>query len=207
MSDTQRATWNERYEGVPLVWGAEPNRFVAEAYADRPAAGRVLDLGCGEGRNAIWLARRGWRVTAIDLSDVAIERARSRAEREELEIEWIRADIAEFESEAQAFAVVLIAYLHLPAAERREALRLAASALAPGGELFLIGHARRNLEEGVGGPPDASVLYDATEIGAELRELGLRVERCEEVLRAVDGEQGRRQAIDLLVRARSSGGE
>jgi len=69
------AAWDERYRAVDLVWGSEPNRFVAEALGAREPAGRALDLACGEGRNAIWLAQRGWRVTGVDYSPVAIARA------------------------------------------------------------------------------------------------------------------------------------
>ena len=71
-----RQGWNERYAAHDLVWGAEPNRFLAEELAALPAQGRALDLACGEGRNAIWLAKRGWQVTAVDYSSVAVERAR-----------------------------------------------------------------------------------------------------------------------------------
>ena len=68
--------WDTRYAAHDLVWGAAPNRFVEEAFAAAPARGRALDLACGEGRNSIWLAERGWQVTGVDFSSVAIERAR-----------------------------------------------------------------------------------------------------------------------------------
>ncbi|MBW2282173.1 MAG: class I SAM-dependent methyltransferase, partial [Deltaproteobacteria bacterium] len=78
----KRQDWNTRYSSADLVRGSEPNRFVAEHLGDvEPGTqGRALDLACGEGRNSIWLASQGWRVTAVDFSDVAIERARKLAE-------------------------------------------------------------------------------------------------------------------------------
>jgi SAM-dependent methyltransferase len=197
-----RNAWNERYRAADLVWGTEPNRFVAEALADRVPVGRALDLACGEGRNAIWLARRGWQVTAVDLSDVAIERARKLAAAEKLEVDWVCADLASYESDPEAFALVVISYLQVPMDARRSVLSRAASALAPGGELFMIGHARRNLTDGVGGPRDPAVLWDPDEIRAELDAAGFRVERCEEVIRPVEGDGAVREAIDVLAEAR-----
>ena len=197
-----REAWNERYRAEELVWGAEPNRFVAEVLGRRPPAGRALDLACGEGRNGIWLAKRGWSVTGIDSSDVAIERARRLGAAEGVEVEWIRADVTSHRAAPGAFALVLVSYLQLPAEARRLALEGAAAALAPGGELFMIGHALRNRTEGVGGPRDAAVLWNPEEIAAELRSLGLRVDRCEEVVRPAETDNGPREAIDVLVEAR-----
>jgi SAM-dependent methyltransferase len=197
-----RNAWNERYRAADLVWGTEPNRFVAEALADRVPVGRALDLACGEGRNALWLAQRGWQVTAVDLSDVAIERARKLAAAEKLEVDWVCADLASYEPDPEAFALVVISYLQVPKDARRSVLSRAASALAPGGGLFMIGHARRNLTEGVGGPRDPAVLWDPDEIRAELDAAGFRVERCEEVIRPVEGDGAVREAIDVLAEAR-----
>jgi SAM-dependent methyltransferase len=163
-------------------------------------------VACGEGRNAIWLARRGWRVTGVDLSDVAIERARERAAAAGVEVEWVCADVTAWAPEAGAFALVLVCYLQLPRAARRLALAHAAVALAPGGELLLVGHALRNLAEGVGGPRDASVLWDPEELAADVRAAGVRVARCQEVLRPVAAEGATRNAIDVLLEARREEG-
>jgi len=209
------AAWDERYRAVDLVWGSEPNRFVAEALGAREPAGRALDLACGEGRNAIWLAQRGWRVTGVDYSPVAIARAHELAGAAGVRVEWLCADAAEHESGAGDFALVLVSYLQVPARERRAVLARAAAALAPGGMLFMIGHALRNLRDGVGGPRQPEVLWDPAELAAELRAAGFEVERCEEVLRpvegegaaagAVEGEGEPREAIDVRVEARRAG--
>ena len=194
--------WNVRYAAVDLVWGAEPNRFVAEAFAHREPAGRALDLACGEGRNAIWLAKHGWQVTAIDYADVAVERGRDLARREGSEVEWCCADITSYEPEAGAFSLVLVSYLQVPKADLRRALENARVALAPRGELFMIGHALRNLEAGVGGPQQPSVLWDPGELIETLTDLGLAVDSCAEVLRAVVQGDDVRQAIDVQAIAR-----
>jgi SAM-dependent methyltransferase len=202
-----RDAWNVRYSEKDLVWGAEPNRFVAEVLGGREAAGRALDLACGEGRNAIWLARRGWRVTAVDLSDVAIERAQRLAADAGLAedaVEWLCADLRVFEPEPAAFALVLVSYLQVPGDLRRRVLAKAAAAVAPGGELFMIGHALRNRTEGFGGPRDPEVLWDPEQLASEVGATGLQVERCREVLRPVQAEGGP-AAIDVLLEARRAG--
>jgi SAM-dependent methyltransferase len=197
-----RDAWNERYRTEDLVWGIDANCFVEQALGAREPAGRALDLACGEGRNAIWLAKRGWSATAVDYSDVAIERAGKLAATEGVEVEWVCADVTSYAPDPEAFALVVISYLQVGRAERRLVLAHAAKALAPGGELFMIGHALRNLMEGIGGPQDPLVLWDPEEISDELRAIGLRVERCEEVVRPLAVETGAQQAIDVLADAR-----
>lgn len=196
-----RSDWDERYAASELVWGAEPNRFVEQELGATAPRGRALDLACGEGRNAIWLAERGWVVTGVDYSAVAIDRARQLAERRGVDVDWRCDDLAAFAPPASTFALVVVAYLQVSGEAMRSALAGAAGALAPGGELFMIGHARRNLDEGVGGPQHPAVLWEPAEIEAMLRELGLEVDRCAEVTRPVTTPEGEREAIDLLVRA------
>lgn len=183
----KRDDWNRRYAEAELVWSAGPNRFlVAETEALPP--GRALDLACGEGRNALWLAERGWDVTAVDFSDVAVAKGRARNPAVDFQV----ADVLEYEPAEQAYDLVIVFYLQLPADEMQEALGRGARAVAPGGTFLLVGHDLRNLTDGRGGPQDARVLYRAEEIPASLP--GLEVERAEPVDR--DG------AVDALVRAR-----
>lgn len=198
---SKREQWNQRYGAADLVWGAEPNRFLAEELGSVEPVGRVLDLACGEGRNAIWLASRGFEVTAVDFSDVAIERARKLAAARGVEVAWVCEDVTAYEPEAGAFDRVVILYLQVPSADFRRALGHAVRALAPGGELLLIGHALRNLTDGVGGPSQPDVLWDPPTLSDTLCELGLEVARADEVLRPVEGKG---TAIDLLIRARKT---
>jgi len=197
----KQRSWNERYAASELVWGAEPNRFVAEAFAGVRPRGRALDLACGEGRNAIWLAEQGWEATGVDFSHVAIERARALAGQRGVAVRFVEADVTRWQPERGGFALVVIAYLQLPEEAMGRALERAAAALAPGGELFAIGHARRNLAEGTGGPQDAAVLWEPEAFAAALRRLGLAVEEAEHVLRSV--EDAPRPAIDARIRARA----
>jgi SAM-dependent methyltransferase len=196
--------WNERYATKELVWGVEPNRFVAAEVAGL-TPGRALDLACGEGRNAIWLASKGWRVTAADFASAAIEKGRRLAEREHVEVDWRVEDVTRWAPEAGAYDLVVIAYLQLPAPQRDTVWRNAAAAIAPGGTFLLVGHDSRNLTEGHGGPQDASVLYTAADV---LRALdGLTVVHAGEALRPVTRDDGSTvDAIDCLVRATRAAG-
>lgn len=170
--------WDERYAAVDRVWSRGPNELVSSSLAGlRP--GEALDLACGEGRNALWLATVGWHVTALDFSSVAVERGRRLAEAAGLEVTWAVGDA--LTAQLPAVDLVVIAYLQLPAGERRTAVRRAWDRLRPGGTFFLVAHDTTNLTEGTGGPQDPAVLMTAEDV---LGDLGDRVGSGPEVVRA-----------------------
>jgi SAM-dependent methyltransferase len=162
--------------------------------------GRALDLACGAGRNAVWLAERGWRVTAVDFSDVGLSMARALAEARGTTVEWIEADVLTWKPTAITYDLVCVLYLQLPADERRAVLRMAVDAVRPGGTLLVIGHDLLNLTQGSGGPTQPDVLFTPDDIVGEIG--GLRVEKAERMRRPVDDGGTTRDAIDALVRAR-----
>jgi SAM-dependent methyltransferase len=191
-----REDWNARHGEAGLLFGAEPNRFlVAEAGGLTP--GRALDLACGSGRNAVWLARQGWSVIGADFSDIALEQARALAVERGVEVDWVEADLREWEPPVRAFDLVVVLYLQLPSEERGPIVRRAAEAVADGGTILVVGHHSDNLAAGSGGPKDPRVLFTPADVAAELD--GLEIEKAEAVLRPVEGD---RDAIDALVRAR-----
>jgi SAM-dependent methyltransferase len=135
----QQDMWDARYSEAQQIWSGNPNvAFVRQVEALPP--GSALDLGCGEGADAIWLARRGWQVTAVDISAVALERARAHAAEIDAKIDWQQLDLsADFP--AGTFDLVSAQFLHSPGDLPRERiLRSAARAVNPGGVLLIEGH-------------------------------------------------------------------
>ncbi|MFC7360740.1 class I SAM-dependent methyltransferase [Nocardioides astragali] len=199
------SAWDERYAASELVWSREPNRFVAAELADLPA-GTAVDLAAGEGRNAIWLATRGWSVTAVDFSQVALDKgARLAADLDaSLDLTWVCADATTWEP-PEPVDLVVIAYLQVQAEDRRRAVRGAYAMLRPGGTLLLVAHDSTNLTEGTGGPQDPAVLMTAEDVLADLDGLDADVVRAQRVARDVTsadehGGDERRTAWDCLVR-------
>jgi len=192
--------WDARYRGSELMWGAKPNRWVEQEVSGL-APGRALDLACGEGRNSVWLARRGWAVTGVDFSAEALAKARVLAQDLPTPIDWQCADATTFRAPA-AVDLALLVYLQLPAGPRRAAVEAAWSALADGGTLLVVAHDSDNLTRGVGGPQDPAVLYSADDVAGDLAAFGahLHIERAAQVPRPVEGSE--RPALDALVRAR-----
>ncbi len=190
--------WDERYAGTDLVWSGEPNRTVAAEVAELPA-GRALDLAAGEGRNSVWLAQRGWVVTAVDFSATGLDKARRLAAQHAVTVATVRTDVTAYRPEPGHYDLVVLAYLQLPVDVLAPVLTAAVEALAPGGTLLLVGHDRANLAGGVGGPQDPAVLHTVDEVTAALT--GLRVVRAERIRRPVQVDGGERFAIDTLVRA------
>lgn len=189
-----RTGWDERYSGTDRLWSEAPNLFVEDRLGpSEPGVG--LDVASGEGRNAIWLAKRGWKMTAVDFSEVAIERGRSVSD----EVEFIVADVLEWQA-PERYDLILVAYLHLAQGEMQQVIQRAASWLNPGGELFLIGHDESNIEHGYGGPQVPEILTRAEAVVEWLDEL--QVVEAQVVNRPVETDEGPVLARDTLVRAR-----
>ncbi len=196
--------WDERYRNDDLVWGIEPNQFVRRQCESFPP-GSALDLACGEGRNALWLAQLGWQVLGIDYSPVAIARAEALTAGQPYDVairlSWRVADVTTVPVKEESVDLALLSYVHLPPEQRAALMLKAARSVRPQGRLIVVGHDRRNLREGVSGPQDESLLYDPEELSELLGALaGVSVELAATVERPTD--QG--VALDTLVRARRS---
>lgn len=165
MSDELRNEWNDRYAATPRVWSGAVNPVLLDEAAGL-TPGRALDIGCGEGADALWLAERGWQVLGIDIADLAIDRARAEARsRAHLEgsVEFQRADLRQWSPERRAFDLVMAFFVHLSTDERDLVFSRLAAAVAPGGTLLLVGHAVSDATSGVGRPP-AHLLVDETDL-------------------------------------------
>lgn len=194
--------WDDRYRDTELVWSAEPNLFVERHCSDLPV-GTAIDLAAGEGRNAIWLAERGWTSTAVDYSSIAIDKARQIAERRGVELTTEVADLTVYEPTPAGYDLVVIAYLQLPAEQLAPILQGAARAVAPGGKLVLVSHDLSNLEGGYGGPQHPSVLTTPEQVVDAIGE-SLTVELAEVAERHVQTDEGERVALDTVVVAHRS---
>lgn len=185
-----RQKWNERYAAQPVLWTVDPSPFLGGEVGDRPP-GRALDLGAGEGRTTVWLAERGWQVTAVDFSDVGLERGRQRVEALGLPgaVEWVCADLMEYEPAGGIYDLVLLMFVHLPPPDRRRLLRQAAATLNPGGIVLVAGYHPVDVPTGeTAGPPNR---FTPEDIVADLE--GLQIERAERL--------DLPDAVDTVVRA------
>jgi SAM-dependent methyltransferase len=165
------AFWNERYRSSHQIWSGNPNPQLVTEIADlRP--GRALDVGCGEGADAIWLASRGWDVVAVDISDVALERAAQHAQAADhtasTRIEWCQADLVAQPPQPESFDLASCQFMQLPPKPRTQLLTAVIKAVRPGGTLLVVGHHPSDLGTGVRRPPMPELFYTADDIAALL---------------------------------------
>lgn len=197
---TNSATWTERYAAAAMVWDTTPNEFVAAACSKLPA-GRALDLGAGEGRNSIWLAGRGWTVTAVDFASIAVGRTASRAALQNVRVDALVADAVTYHPKPASYDLILLCYLQLPPAQLRKTFSNAVAGLAAGGRVLVVAHDISNLSGGFGGPQDPDLLTTEKAVAKMLTELGLVEARAEVVKREVRTATGPRFALDHVVEA------
>lgn len=165
--------WDERYGSSTSLWSGEPNPQLS-AVVEHLTPGRALEAGCGEGADAVWLAEKGWQVTAVDFSSVALERAAAHAAERGTavadRITWMTADLMDWKPPPGAFDLVSCQFVHLPADQRHHLHHRLATAVAPGGMLLLVGHHPLDLTLDIR-RPDRANLFDGEEV---LRALGVQ---------------------------------
>ena len=194
--------WDDRYSQTDMVWGAPPNPVVVEFATSQPA-GRALDLACGEGRHALWLATRGWQTTGVDFSPVAIDKARRVAAQAPRSVRgrltYVVDDITTTAAldDPAGYDLVLMIFIHLDPAQRRMLVRRVIDALKPEGILMILGHDATNPEQGAGGPKNAEILYTPDDLKDDLDG---RLDVAVAERRYRDTESG--TAIDALLVAR-----
>lgn len=183
MDSGMREMWDERYAAKGHLWGAEPNVFLVEIAGDLEP-GTALDLGCGQGRNAIWLASRGHTVTGLDFSAVAIDQAREIAAESGIDVSFEAVDLSAWEPGGEVWDLVLLTYVHMIEERRRTVHAAAANAVAPGGRIVIIAHHLDNLEHGVGGPPIPELLFTEEQLAGDFADF--QIERNERVIRPTE---------------------
>ena len=200
----EKERWNKRYAGRELTWSSSPHSLF-ESLLVEETPGRALDVACGEGRHALWLASKGWQVDAIDFSEVGLVKARAWGARQNLEVNWIIADVCEHNFPPRHYDLVAAVFLHTSVSERQQWLSSAINSVASGGLFAYIAHDPSNVDMGVGGPEDVSLIPSVEEVTKELK--GFDILRGEVHIRNVASDPGHAgnaegQARDSLVYAR-----
>ena len=200
--------WDERYRQHgehASVWSGEPNAQLVAEVADLPP-GSALDVGAGEGADAAWLARRGWRVTAVDISSVALARAAAALEDEPetaARITWQHQDLTASPPPAGTFDLVSAQFLHLPAPQRDGVYSRLAASVAPGGTLLIVGHHPSDLDTSVRRPSTPGLLFTAEEIAASLDPHEWEIVTCTSRPRTTSDSEGTPVRVqDAVLRAR-----
>jgi SAM-dependent methyltransferase len=202
--------WDERYGSKPAVWGGRPNQRLVERAADL-APGTALDVGCGEGADAIWLADCGWRVTAVELSSVALERGAAAAAAHGYGegndrpggVDWVHADLTAWSPPQAAYDLVSAQFLQLPTGPREVVVRRLAAAVAPGGLLLVVGHHPSDLHTTVRRPPLPELFFTAEDVAALLEPSSFDVLASEARPRPATDSEGRTVTVrDAVLVAR-----
>jgi SAM-dependent methyltransferase len=198
--------WDERYRSAASLWSGNPNPQLVEHVADLEP-GRALDVGSGEGADAIWLASGGWRVTGVDVSSVALARAAERAAAVSAEaaaqITWQRVDALAWEPPPLTYDLVSAQFLQLPSAVRQQVHRRLAAAVRPGGTLLIVGHHPSDLRTSMPRPHAPDLFSTAEDVAAVLDPADWWVMVAGAPERQVVDPEGRRVAIrDAVLKAR-----
>ena len=198
-SDTQ-ASWDERYTSMERVWSGEPNGALVTETTGLPP-GRALDVGCGEGADAVWLAEHGWDVTALDVSGVALERAARHAEQAQVPVRWVHAGLVEAALPAGTFDLVSAQYPALLRTDRHDAETALLAAVAPGGTLLVVHHQIIDAEQTRAHGCDPDDYVSPADVAALLDD-SWRIETSETRPRHVTGGAGSHHTHDIVLRAR-----
>ncbi|CAM3127053.1 class I SAM-dependent methyltransferase [Prescottella defluvii] len=200
--------WNERYRSSDRVWSGNPNGGLVQEVSNLDP-GTALDVGCGEGADAIWLAGRGWQVTALDLSVVAVERAAEHAagagDDIARRITWQQADLLEWDPGTDRYDLVTSQYVHLPTGPREALYDRLADFVAPGGTLLIVGHHPSDLHSGVQRPPHAELYFTPEDVVSRLDPKDWQIVTATSVSRNVRHGDHDVTIHDSVVRARRAG--
>ena len=201
--------FEEMYRATDTLWSGKPNTQLVAEVADLPP-GTALDIGCGEGADAVWLAARGWRVTAVDFAATALERAAAGAaaagEEVAERIDWVRADVTQWSPEPGSFDLVSAQFMHLLPDERRTLFARLAEAVRPGGQLLLVGHDVSDIAAGAHRPPEPERFFTAAGVADSLDPAAWEVLVAEARPRPAHQHEGEDIEVhDAVVRARKRG--
>lgn len=200
--DDARSFWDARFRAPEYIFGRTPNVFLEGHAGLLPDGARVLDVACGEGRNAVWLAQRGCRVTGVDISPLALDKARRLATDAGVQVDWREADLRQWQWESDVFDAVTCIFIQFASPQERSRLFEGfRTTLAPGGLLLLQGYTPKQLEYRTGGPGDVAHLYTEALLREAFRGWEvLELREHESTLAEGSKHVGRSALIDLVAR-------
>jgi SAM-dependent methyltransferase len=198
--------WDKKYQIEDFLYTKVENRFVVE-YCSSLNPGRAIDLAGGEGRNSVWLAKRGWTVENIDFSAVALKKYADYAESEGLASKCLAtvSDALEFVPQQEQVELGLIGYLQIPGGDLKKAIRRLGKHVVPGGHLFGVWHARANLKGGFGGPRDPRVLPTVGFLKRALWGQGFEIVECKLRDGQIQTQEGLKPSVTVVLLARKRG--
>jgi cyclopropane fatty-acyl-phospholipid synthase-like methyltransferase len=200
--DDAREFWDQRYRTPDYIFGTEPNVFLASQVSRFKPEDRVLDVGCGEGRNSVWLARLGCDVIGLDVSPLALDKARRLAADQGTAVQYVQTDIRDWHWEPARFDAVVCVFIQFAEPEQRARLFDGfLTTLKAGGLLVLQGYTPKQVEYKTGGPPRADHMYTAELLRSAFARMEiLHLREHEEVLAEGIKHVGRSALIDLVAR-------
>lgn len=194
--------WQARYRERERIWSGAPNpQLVAEVSGLDP--GKALDAGCGEGADALWLAECGWKVTAVDFAQAALDKGEAEARRHGVghDITWVCEDLVAWQPPRE-YSLVSAQFFHLTPSQRDAALRNLAGAVLPGGSLLVVGHHRQDVRTHTGHERRIEMLFSPADIEALLDPAGWHIVVSEARARVVaDADGNPFTYTDTVVRA------
>ena len=192
--------WDERYSTENYAYGTKANDFLV-SMIDRLPTGKILCLAEGEGRNAVWLAEQGNEVTAVDASQVGLQKANRLAEARGVKITTVHADLADYDIGKQQWDAIISIFCHLPAALRQELHRRCIAGLRDDGMILLEAYTPLQLEYNTGGPPVAEMMMDADSVRSELDGLEfLHLQECVRDIHEGEFHSGTGAVVQLLAK-------
>ncbi len=199
MTSPEAEFWNRVYAGDAYRFGSEPNAFLVSRASEIRPGGAVLCIGDGEGRNGVWLARNGFRVTSLDQSAVAARKCAALATRSGVELEVVIGELPGYPLPDAGFDAVVLIFVHLPPGVRRAVHAVASRALRPGGVLILEAFTPAQLGRPSGGPPVRERLQTAGDLAQDFADLRIALlEETETELAEGDGHRGPAAVVRLV---------
>ncbi|WP_046862917.1 class I SAM-dependent methyltransferase [Microvirga massiliensis] len=199
---SEKDRWNERYAGDDYLFGTSPNAFLAAQRHLLVPGQTALAIADGEGRNGVWLAEQGLRVTAVDVSPIALDKARRLAEHKDVDLTSIQADLATWDWQESSFDVVAAIFIQFANPNLREAIfRGIRRTLVPGGLLLLQGYRPEQIQYGTGGPPHAENMYTAAMLREAFSDFEIvSLAEHDSIIQEGTGHHGMSALVDLVAR-------